>query len=202
MRRQLIETSRNYCEKLQTKSYKLKTMNRKGFTLIEIIIVIVILSITSAITIKFMVDSLRIYTMTVNQKTLFDEGKLALERMVRDIRDARSISRPFAGNSDNWIRFTRDNATAQDVAGETIDYQLTGTDLEKDKASPNVTVILASNVSGFTVTRATDDEITLLLTLSLATGERVTLQTKVYSKNLADSTTYKNYFQNWQESSI
>jgi prepilin-type N-terminal cleavage/methylation domain-containing protein len=201
MRRQLIETSRNYCEKLQTKSYKLKTMNRKGFTLIEIIIVIVILSITSAITIKFMVDSLRIYTMTVNQKTLFDEGKLALERMVRDIRDARSISRPFAGNSDNWIRFTRDNATAQDVAGETIDYQLTGTDLEKDKASPNVTVILASNVSGFTVTRATDDEITLLLTLSLATGERVTLQTKVYSKNLADSTTYKNYFQNWQESS-
>jgi prepilin-type N-terminal cleavage/methylation domain-containing protein len=173
----------------------------KGFTLIEIIIVIVILSIISAITIKFMVDSLRIYTMTVNQKTLFDEGKLALERMCRDIRDARSISRPFAGNSDNWIRFARDNATAQDAAGETIDYQLTGTDLEKDKASPNVTVILASNVSVFTVTRATDDEITLLLTLSLGTGEQVTLQTKVYPKNLADSTTYKNYFQNWQESS-
>jgi len=38
----------------------------KGFTLIEIIIVIVILSIVSAITIKFLVDSLKIYTMTVN----------------------------------------------------------------------------------------------------------------------------------------
>jgi len=65
-------------------------MNRRGFTLIEIIIVIVILGFVSAITIKFLTDSLRIYTMTVNQKTLYDEGKLALERMARDIRDARS----------------------------------------------------------------------------------------------------------------
>jgi len=65
-------------------------MNRRGFTLIEIIIVIVILGFVFAITIKFLTDSLRIYTMTVNQKTLYDEGKLALERMARDIRDARS----------------------------------------------------------------------------------------------------------------
>lgn len=171
----------------------------KGFTLIEIIIVIVILSIISAISIKFVVDSLRIYTMTVNQKTLFDEGKLALERMCRDIRDARTISRPFAGSSGNWMRFTRNSATVQDVAGETIDYQLTGTNVEKDKASPNVTVVLASNVSSFTVTRATDNEITLELTLSLGSGENVTLRTKVYPKNLADNLVYRYYFQNWQE---
>jgi prepilin-type N-terminal cleavage/methylation domain-containing protein len=53
----------------------------KGFTLIEVVVVIVILSIVSAITIYFLASSLRVYTMTVNQKTLFDEGKLALERM-------------------------------------------------------------------------------------------------------------------------
>ena len=85
----------------------------RGFTLIEIIIVIVILSIVSAITIKFLVDSLRIYTMTVNQKTLFDEGKLALERMGRDIRDARSIT----GTTASSITFVRDDATVQDIAG-------------------------------------------------------------------------------------
>ena len=79
----------------------------KGFTLIEIIIVIVVLSIVSAITIKFLTDSLRVYTMTVNQKTLFDEGKLALERMCRDIRDGRSISVPAAGASNSYITFTR-----------------------------------------------------------------------------------------------
>ena len=46
----------------------------KGFTLIEVIIVIIILSIVAAITLSFMVDSMRIYTLTVNQKTLWTEG--------------------------------------------------------------------------------------------------------------------------------
>jgi hypothetical protein len=66
--------------------------------------------------------------------------------------------------------------------------------------TPAVTSALAGNVSTFTVTRdATVDEITLFLTLSPGSGENVTLQTKVYPKNLADSANYKNYFQNWRE---
>jgi prepilin-type N-terminal cleavage/methylation domain-containing protein len=171
----------------------------KGFTLIEIIIVIVILSIVSAITIKFLVDSLRIYTMTVYQKTLFDEAKLALERMCRDIQDANSIT-----STSNSITLTRTNATAQDIAGESITFRLTGSTLEKVKAS--VGYAMVSNVSALTVTNRSN-EITLQLTLSLGTGENVTLQTKVYPKNLGDSTTYKNFrvqdsggnFTSWQE---
>jgi prepilin-type N-terminal cleavage/methylation domain-containing protein len=183
---------------------------QRGFTLIEVIVVIVILSIVSAITINFLINSLRIYTMTVNQKTLFDEGKLALERMCRDIRDGRSITSPASGGSGSSITFIRNNATAQDIIGETIIFQLTGSTLEKVKASPSVTSSLASNVSTFTVTRgaAGNDEITLVLTLSLASGENVSLQTKVYPKNLSvESPTYKNFgiqdssgtFALWQE---
>jgi Tfp pilus assembly protein PilW len=164
--------------------------------LIEIIVVIVILSIVSAITIKFLVDSLKIYTMTVNQKTLFDEGKLALERMCRDIRDARSISSVSASS----ITFIRNNSTFQDNAGETIIFQrnVGASTLEKVKASPSVTLTMADNVSAFAVTNATN-EIQLQLTLQLASGENVTLQTKVYPKNLPKSATYKNFFQNWME---
>jgi len=178
----------------------------KGFTLIEIVVVIVILSIVSAITIYFLVSSLKVYTMTVNQKTLFEEGKLALERMCRDIRDARSITLPASGASGSSITFTRTNATAQDIASENITFQLTGSNLQKVKASPSATSTLAGNVSVFTVTRgapATNDEneIKMVLTLSLGTGENVTIQTKVYPKNLnKDATnTYKNFFQNWKE---
>jgi prepilin-type N-terminal cleavage/methylation domain-containing protein len=182
---------------------ELRTPNSKlqrGFTLIEIIVVIIILSIVAAITIHFLADSLRIYTMTVNQKTLFDEGKLAMERMCRDIRDARSIASPASGGSGNSITFMRNNATAQDIAGENITFRLTGSTLEKVKASPSVTSSMASNVSTFTVTRgATNDEVTLFLSLSLASGEKMTLQTKVYPKNLAKDATYKNFFQNWRE---
>ncbi len=183
-----------------------KSTSEKGFTLIEIIIVIVILSMVSAITIKFLIDSLKIYTMTVNQKTLFDEGKLALERMCRDIRDARSITTPVAGGSGNTIVFQRTNATFGDAVNETLTFRLTGTTLEKVKTSPAATSPLSSNVSSFTVTRGTavtnnENEITLSLVLSLGTGENVTLQTKVYPKNLNKDATniYKNFYQNWRE---
>ena len=175
-----------------------KSAFQRGFTLIEIIVVIVILSIVSAITIKFLVDSMKIYTMTVNQKTLFDEGKLALERMCRDIRDARSIT----GTTASSVTFVRDDATAQDIAGETIIFQrnAAANTLEKVKASPVATSTMASNVTTFTVANATN-EIQLTSTLSLTSGENVTLQTKVYPKNLARDTTYtyKNFIQNWQE---
>ena len=138
--------------------------------------------------------------MTVNQKTLFDEGKLALERMCRDIRNARTISTPAAGGSGTSITFTRTHATAQDIANESITFQLTGSILQKVKASPSVTSAMANNVSAFSITRgAATDEITIGLTLSLTSGEHVTLQSKVNPKNLADSSTYKRFFQNWQE---
>ena len=173
-----------------------KSAFQRGFTLIEIIVVIVILAIVSGITVKFVIDGLRIYTMTVNQKTLFDEGKLALERMCRDIRDARSIT----GVTASSITFVRDDATAQDIAGETIIFQRNAgaNTLEKVKGSPASTSTMASNVTAFAVANATN-EIQLQLTLQLTSGENVTLRTKVYPKNLAKNLNYKNLYQNWME---
>jgi prepilin-type N-terminal cleavage/methylation domain-containing protein len=182
----------------------------KGFTMIEIIIVIIILSIISAITIKFLVDGLRIYTIAVNQKTLFDEGKLALERMCRDIRDARSITTPAAGGSGSTVTVLRSNATVQDIVDESITFRLTGSTLEKVKASPVATSAIALNVSTFTVTRgqaATNDEnqITIQLSLTSASAGSVNLQTRVYPMNLLEDTvpgpspTYKNYYYCWEE---
>jgi prepilin-type N-terminal cleavage/methylation domain-containing protein len=178
----------------------------KGFTLIEIIVVTLILCIVSAIAIKFLADSLRVYTMTVNQKTLLDEGKLALERMCRDIRDgASNIPVPAPGASNSYVTFTRNNATAQDVAAENITFRLFGTTLYKIKATPAANIPLAASVSTFTATQGTAaanslNEITLVLSLSLTGGGNVTLQTKVYPKNLPrPNATYKNFCQNWME---
>lgn len=187
--------------KIRNPQSEIRNLER-GFTLIEIIIVIVILSIVSAITIKFLTDGLRIYTMTVNQKTLFDEGKLVLERMCRDIRDAQNITVPAAGASNTLITFIRNNTTAQDGASESITFQRNAgnSTLEKVKTSPAATSRMADNVNTFTVTRgaaATNNlnEITLALNLLLGTGEHVTLQTKVYPKNLSEdlTSTYKNF---------
>jgi prepilin-type N-terminal cleavage/methylation domain-containing protein len=179
---------------------------QRGFSLIEIIIVIVILCIVSGITIKFLVDSMRIYTMTVNQKTLLDEGKLALERMCRDIRDANSITTPSSGGSSSsgtLLSITRTHTTAQDSAGDTIQFILSSGTLQR-KASTRTTVDLASYVTAITVTRETspNNEITISLTLShtISGGTlSVSLGTKVIPKNFPTDTTYKNFKNYWEE---
>jgi prepilin-type N-terminal cleavage/methylation domain-containing protein len=169
----------------------------RGFTMIEIIVVIVILAIAAGITVKFVVDGLKIYTMTVNQKTLFDEGKLALERMCRDIRDANAIT----GTTASSVTFVRSNATVQDGADEVITFRWNGGANPLEKVKGGIGYAMVSNVNAFTVTNAAN-EIQLLLTLRLASGENVTLQTRVYPKNLPRDgmdTTYKNFCQNWME---
>jgi type II secretory pathway component PulJ len=160
------------------------------------IVVIVILSIAAVITIKFLADSLRVYTMTVNQKTLYDEAKLSLEQMCRGIRDASSITSPASGNSGSSITFVRTNKTYGDTVGETITYQLNAGALQKVEASTGYA--MANNVTAFTVTNATN-LILLTLTLQLSTGENVTLQTEVYPKNLVKDLTHLNFYQNWME---
>ena len=201
-----VRSSEFRVQRFKTSYSELRTNNselifqRKGFTLIEIIIVIVILSLVSGITVKFVVDGLRIYTMTVNQKTLFDEGKLALERMCRDIRDANSIT----GSTASSITFVRDNATAQDGAGETITFRWNGGTNPLEKVKAGTGYAMASNVTAFTVTNATN-EIQLQLTLQLTSGESVRIQTKVYPKNLPldvtslTATYNKHFLGNWKE---
>ena len=168
----------------------------KGFTLIEMVVVIVILSIAAGITINFLVSSLKVYTMTVNQKTLYDEAKLSLEQMCRGIRDASSIISPASGNSGSTITFVRTHLTYCDTAGETITYQLNTGALQKVEASTGYA--MANNVTAFTVTNATN-LIQLTLTLQLSTGENVTLQTEVYPKNLVKDLIHLNFYTKWTE---
>ena len=170
----------------------------RGFTLIEMVVVIVILSIAAAMTINFLANSLRVYTMTVNQKTLYDQAKLSLEQMCRGIRDASSITSPASGNSGSSITFVRTNKTYGDAAGETIVYQLNAGALQKVKASPASTNTMANNVTAFGVTNTTN-LILLTLTLQLSTGENVTLETEVYPKNLVKDLTHLNFYTNWME---
>ena len=164
-------------------------MNSKGMTLIELIVVIVLLGIIGLFTFQFIGSSVETYIMVSRQAGLLAEAKPAMERMARDIRDAKIITLPPPGGSGNLITFTRTNVTKWDVANESITFQWTGSTLktlEKVKQSPFATSSMAENVSAFTVTRAAapDDEIKLELVLSLGGEENVTLHTKVYPKNL------------------
>ena len=155
-------------------------MNSKGTTLIELIVVIVLLGIIGGFTFQLMVDSVEIYIAGSNQAELLAEAKLAMERMVREIRDANTILVPVSGSSGDSITFVNSHYTGEGTPGVAT-FQKSGTTLERNWMG-NLRPV-ADHVSYFNVTN-NSDEIKLEITLSRSGGENVTLHTKVYPGNL------------------
>jgi prepilin-type N-terminal cleavage/methylation domain-containing protein len=102
-----------------------------GFTLFEIIIVIVIIGIISTIAAMIIMQGVRAYSDEQSRSDVHYQTRLAMERMAREIRMARQQSEigtavlgTIAGNPTNSFIFT-------DITGATITYSLTGTTLNR-----------------------------------------------------------------------
>jgi len=152
-------------------------MNSKGMTLVELIVVMVLLGIIGLFTFQFIGSGVETYIMASNQAGILAEAKLAMERMAREVRDANSI----VSSTSSSINFIKEHPALVDAATD-ITFQVSGGILER-KRGANPPEPLAENVSDFTVTNDSG-EIKLELTLSLGSGENITLHTKVYPKNL------------------
>ena len=126
---------------------------QKGYTLIEIIIVIVILGIIGGISFQFVGYGVEAFKKSSARKELYDQGRLALERMVRELRDAKEVE----GSSSSSITFKKAHPDQAADYIEEIKFQLNGTNLERvgNPSGTPATAVLASNVSGFTVTGVT-----------------------------------------------
>ena len=174
--------------------------NNKGFTLIEIIIVIIVLAILSIFGFHFLSTGIHTYSMMEKQKGLFDQATMVMERISRELRDANTISFPASGDTDSTLTFTTSNATAQD-SDTSISFQLSGTTLQRVGTA---TVSLADNVvasTGFTVTNSSNE---ITITLTLASGEAsITLRSYICPKNLAypneEKPSGRNFGGHWQE---
>ena len=67
--------------------FKIRT-KQSGFNLIELTVVIVVLAIISAGTASYIVDSMRSYTDSARREQITSEARTALERVVRELRNA------------------------------------------------------------------------------------------------------------------
>ena len=94
--------------------------NNKGFTLIEMISVVVVLAILGGFTFAFLNHAMTTYMMGSRQRMLYQEASYIMERITRELRDAQSVSTGSesltitkaraAGTMDNSlvITFSRD----------------------------------------------------------------------------------------------
>ncbi len=97
-----------------------------GFTLIELVTVIVLLGILSAAGSSMLTEGLKASVMTSDTNAAAGQSRLALERMARDMRAIRSNAiADLAIATPSQITFTRSD-------GVVVQYRLSGTTLMRN----------------------------------------------------------------------
>jgi prepilin-type N-terminal cleavage/methylation domain-containing protein len=150
-----------------------------GFTLIELIMVIVIMGILGVYTFSFLSNTIGAYMKVEGHKILYDEGRQALEYMVLELRDANQNASITTGTSS--IAFTRSNPSATSIT-----YSLSGGTL--NRVSGGSTNALAGNVTAFTPSvsgSAPNQTVTLNLTISSTGSGTLYFRTTVYPRNIS-----------------
>lgn len=114
----------------------------KGFTLIEVIIVIIVIGIVSVIIGSMLLGVVKAWTFKFNRNDILWDGRLALDRMTREIRAIKNSTSVTTATSSQF-RFT-------DTGNKDITYSLSSTNLNRtENGTAN---LLAENVSGLTFT--------------------------------------------------
>lgn len=135
-------------------------MNNRGFTLVELIIVVVVLGILGGFTISFLGNVVKTYVLAREQGNLYSEGTYIMERIARELNDAQTIVTPAAATSSNTLRFTRPHPSPVDVSFSQSERQL------RRNAD-----LIGTSVKTFSVTRnaagggSLSESITILLEL-------------------------------------
>ncbi len=155
----------------------------RGFTLIELIAVIVVLSIMATFSVRFVVSTIDNYNRTVDRGKLVAHGRQALERMTRQLRTAVPNSvrvtnanqcvefLPIAGGG-NYIGELADanNGAAAQASISTGGYQVTfGSALYAFVAALSTTEIYSGSAASVAISAAEDHSDS---TLSLAAAHQ------------------------------
>jgi prepilin-type N-terminal cleavage/methylation domain-containing protein len=128
-------------------------MNNRGFTLIEIVTVIIVLGIIGAFTMSFLIDNSKTYQMMRVQRELYQDGVYVMERISRELRDVRGTHVSCGG-------YLKTN-TSRDT-NLCLIYSQSGTDLLRN----NVPIARDLQINGFNLSfDAATNKFTVSITL-------------------------------------
>ena len=124
---------------------------QKGYTLIEIVMVIVLLGIIGLVTFQVVFSGVETFAKARDRKELYDQARMAMERMTREVRDTDQVLFPAVGSTDTSIQFQKPHP-ATDGSGTIRFWRDGATDeLKRDRSGP-ATEVLASNITSFQAT--------------------------------------------------
>jgi len=173
------------------------TLDRKGITLIELVMTMVLMGIVALVVANALSTGVTAFFTTDNRKESLDQGRIALDRMAKEIRNLRDSDDVNASSATQFC-FT-------DTEGVQINYSYAGTNLRR--ATGNCTAgsgaTLSANITSFSFdyiradgtvdasfvdtdpdNPATDTKKIRITLTSTASGESVSLETEVWPRNL------------------
>lgn len=130
-------------------------IENKGFTIIELVTVIVVLSILGIFTFSFIDNAVKTYRLIKEQSPLYADGAYIMERITRELSDAKSVTDPAVSSTSSTLGFTKVHPNT------TVTFQKDNRDLKMNGT------LIGTNVKTFNVSRgaAIDGTITVELEL-------------------------------------
>jgi prepilin-type N-terminal cleavage/methylation domain-containing protein len=164
----------------------------KGFTLIEIVTVIVVLGILGAFTFTFIDNAIKTYIIADKQRNLYQEASYIMERITRELRDMSNLGTCDYSVFDNTFTFYKRHRTLEGIDNISITFRRdtsTYTMYRDGNALPSP--VIGRNVTFFRIERGqTGSSLPIcncpfLITLTLQNGDQsITISSKVTPKNL------------------
>ncbi len=165
-----------------SQAFRQKTRNR-GFTLVEMISVLLIVSILGGVTTYFTVDLALLYSSTQKQTELLQDARRTMRLLTREIISAGEIvdpPRPAIGaplNTANRIQFER---TYRGVNPKDVTFEFDSVDKRITRvADIHMLVPLVDNVTSFVVKRDGYNLIRLEVVFDNGVSKPITLITAV-----------------------
>ena len=148
-----------------------------GYSLVELILVIVLLGILAGFSFQFLSGGIDTYIVARDVADTSQQGKIALEKMAREARFARQGTISIETDS---IFFTKFTGTPLDI-NLSITFSL-NEEGELQRTSGDDTVTLAENVTSFIPSQDSNGDIKLELKMEKGDG-RAHFQIQVYPRN-------------------